>query len=553
MANIAGCCLNSTSCDLDLDGMMHFNIHETVDCYRHSVKYSDWLKGIHIDDRTNIENTLFELFSGKVECASFTFRRQGIDGSDYKLTCYCRTNADHPRKRISIKQNAYMPKFEREQHISHQHWITSPYHFYHYKKLLDDMNYLVRNKKECTLFYFNIDKLKALVNKHGYNVIDRVYSCIFSSLNNLASYPISRYQSILGNFVVIIGRRFTHREIEEICESILTFSHQQFMFSPIVGQCDLSLGATSLPSNASSPRDILRNIARASGYALEKKQCNWAIHEDQNSLNIDRHFYIEKELCNAINNDELAVKYQPIIDANTGKIASLEVLSRWESSMLGEVYPDEFIPVAESQHLISQLGWQVLNKACQFLKGLPDTMEMCVNVNVSVLQLQAIDFATTAFRIVSEYHIEPSKIVFEITESLLLDNSSLAGAQLRVLSKLGFRLSLDDFGSGYSTLNSLFSLPINQIKLDKETALQAMQNKEAMNYIRFLIDMCQRNRIEFLVEGIETLEMLECYRLQGVHQLQGYYFTKALSPREVIVLLEKNDFGQALVDMPQYI
>lgn len=535
----SGNAVESTHFNIDTNGTMYIKASR-FDVYSlHTMHYKEWLANIHPDDIDIIENTMYLLLTDEITSAEFDFQRRNIDGTYLPLKCSCKVTDHHGIKKIEATQASYSPEFEMDLHISHHHWITSPYHFYHYSKLLEDMLKIEEEKANCTLFYFNIAKLKSIVNHHGYDVLDEIYDCIFNALNDYSIYPISRYQSILGNFVVIVGSYLNESNIEHICNCILSYT-QLKQPNPKVDQCNMSIGVINLPSDAGSPRNILKHVARASEYALNKTEKRWAIHKSNDSPLINRHFYIEKELVEAIHNDELTVKFQPILDAKSGKTSSMEILSRWENSQLGEIYPDEFIPVAESQLLINQLGWQVLHKACEFISALPSNSDLKININVSVLQLQDTQFASQALQIVSDYRISPERIVIEITESLMLDKSSIASLQILALSQLSFQLSLDDFGSGYSTLNSLFSLPINQIKLDRETANQGLKNKEAMNYIQFLIDMCHRNNVQFVVEGIETLEMSERYTKKNAHCLQGYYFSKPMSFDDALKYLHEN-------------
>lgn len=536
MLNFSGCSSHLVNFNIDLNGLVHFRSNTIESETYYTMYFSEWLSNIHPDDVSNVEKTVFQLFTSEIPSAAITFRRKNIDNTYVNLICQCNTNNSQQITQIEIKQQAYTPHFDANLHVSHQHWISSPYHFYHYKKLLDDMLALRERKVSYTLFYLSVGKLKTLVNQHGFDILDKVYGCVFNALSDFEIYPMSRYQSILGNFVVIVGSQLDKLKIEQACNNILSHS-QHSSCSSITNQCDLSIGVINQPANEECPRNILRNVARASEYALHKTKQKWAFHETSDNSKIRRHFYIERELRNAIANDDLSVIFQPIIDAKTKKTCSMEVLSRWKNSKYGEIFPDEFIPVAESQQLIEQLGWQVLIKACEFLNKLPEGSDITVNVNVSALQLQNQDFATKALDIIQHHKITPSSIVIEITESLILDNSSQASQQIITLSQLGFMLSLDDFGSGYSTLNSLFKLPINQIKLDKETAEQALQDTEAMNYVRFLVDMCQRNGVQFLVEGVETPEMSQRYIDQNVHCLQGFYFAKPMLSEDAILFI----------------
>ncbi|EWS68026.1 hypothetical protein Y702_17290, partial [Vibrio vulnificus BAA87] len=152
-----------------------------------------------------------------------------------------------------------------------------------------------------------------------------------------------------------------------------------------------------------------------------------------------------------------------------------------------------------------------------------------VNVNVSVLQLLNSNFPQRIHEMASEYGISPNSIVLELTETIILDNNAAAIEQLNQLSKLGFHLSLDDFGAGYSSLNSFFDLPMKQIKIDKSMAWRSLKNPDLTAYLSFLIQLCRNNQIDVVIEGIEDAEMYQTFRNMGVSYLQGYWFSKPLS------------------------
>ncbi|WCE32527.1 EAL domain-containing protein [Vibrio sp. SCSIO 43137] len=507
-------------------------------CY--SLCFSELSKTVHKDDFDYLSEAISQMLSGQVSEMTVEFRKESISGEFYLMSWQC--EADDQMSGIMVEQSAYLPELRPDQHVYHKEWIETPYHFFHYRKLVDDLNEVVSQKRNVTLFYFNISKVRTLVNQYGYDILDRIYNCIFDAFDGLAYHSISRYQSILGNFVVLIDHPLSDEVIKATCERIISGSENCSKTDSVMGLCELGLGVIKLPSQISTPRELLHAVARTSEYALRKSKQRWEMVDCDENSKISRHFYIEKELRSAIANDRLTVKFQPILDRETAQPQSFEILSRWEESDFGEIYPDEFIPVAESQNLINELGWAVLRKACRFLCRMSDAgfSDVKVNVNVSVLQLQDSEFYLKALGIVTEFGVSPDRVVIEITESVLLDNSSLACTQLLSVSQLGFTISLDDFGSGYSTLNSLFSLPIQQIKLDKGTASKAMQHQEAMNYICFLLDMCNRNDVQFLVEGIETEGMFNTYVEKQVHCLQGFYIAKPMYEDAVLEYLNSS-------------
>ncbi|WP_157607899.1 EAL domain-containing protein, partial [Vibrio sp. 16] len=263
----------------------------------------------------------------------------------------------------------------------------------------------------------------------------------------------------------------------------------------------------------------------------EQKDCHISVYASKTKSRVDRHFYIERELGNAIKQGLLSIKFQPIICTKLNAIASFEALVRWKCKDMGEIFPDEFISVAEKKGLIVDLGYLVLSKACHFIQQYQATHNnsVRVNVNVSVLQLLNHSFPERVKKVADEYLIDPKHIVLELTETMILDGNKNAADQLNKLSALGFQLSLDDFGAGYSSLNSFFDFPLQQIKIDKSIAWRSFTNPATFEYLSFVIKLCQAYDVDIVIEGIENAQMAQAFTDLGASYLQGYWFSKPLS------------------------
>ena len=251
---------------------------------------------------------------------------------------------------------------------------------------------------------------------------------------------------------------------------------------------------------------------------------------------IDRYFAVIDALADAIENDEINIALQPIVDANTNKITSFEALARWTHSQLGVVRPDEFISIAEQQGHIASLGFAVLRQSCQFLVNydLQHADRPLINVNVSVTQLLDGQFVNQVETIVRRIGLKPERIVFEITESHLLDFEQHSVEQLHALHSRGFHLSLDDFGSGFSSLTSLFRLPLLQIKIDKDLVWESLSSNTCRDLILYLVQHSRSNGIQLLAEGVETKEMQDAICNMGVSLLQGFGLYRPATANEWI-------------------
>tara|TARA_R110001583_G_scaffold57547_2_gene172163 strand:+ start:84 stop:1730 length:1647 start_codon:yes stop_codon:yes gene_type:complete len=297
------------------------------------------------------------------------------------------------------------------------------------------------------------------------------------------------------------------------------FSSDSYSDSVISGD-DISIGI--IHERDFAGQDPVSLLLKTVEYARINKKIS--MYTNDIKKNIDRYFAIIDALGDAIARDEISIELQPIVDAKNKPIISFEALARWTHSELGMVRPDEFIPIAEQQGHIASLGLLVLRKSCQFLLDydLKHSEQPSINVNVSVIQLLDGEFANQVESIVRGFGLMPHRVIFEITESHLLDFEKRGVEQLHALHRRGFYLSLDDFGAGLSSLTSLFRLPLLQIKIDKDLVWESLSSTACRDLILYLVQHCQSHGIELLAEGIETKEMEQVIIDTGVSLLQGF-------------------------------
>ena len=235
------------------------------------------------------------------------------------------------------------------------------------------------------------------------------------------------------------------------------------------------------------------------------------------------------------------VYYQPILESPSLRIKSAEALLRLRDPVLGSVPPAEFIPIAERTGLIDALGDYVLEEVCMFLAaGIPDELYLTgISVNLSTLQCVQPGFARRVKSIVSRFGVEPSKINFEITESVAPDDYDALDAVIRDLKSAGFTFAMGDYGVGYSNLQSVFSLDFDMIKIDKNILWSAEKGNIGRAILDNSVRMIREMNRKILVEGVETEEQLRTLTRLSVDYLQGFYFSKPL-PKEDFVALARS-------------
>jgi len=381
------------------------------------------------------------------------------------------------------------------------------------------------------LMYVQLDNARSYQVVYGSQIVRNMLSHLANTLNRFPDKFVDLYRIQSHDFAILLYGKYDEEDLKELALRIHSAYQESIKAIDLLFATDISVGIYPDISRHENPGEVVKIAAQTSQFANKQKDCFIRVYAGSTKAKVDRYFFIEQELANALNNGKLSVKFQPIICSQSQRIASFESLVRWKSEELGEIYPDEFISVAEKNGLISELGYFVFDKACQFIKQyqLTHTGNVRVNVNVSVLQLLSQQFPQELMRLANQHGIKSSSIVLELTETISLDDNKSAITQLNVLKDLGFQLSLDDFGAGYSSLNSFFDLPLSQIKIDKSIAWRSLENPVTFEYLSFITNLCNSYGIDIVIEGIEDAAMQRVFTDMGASYLQGYWFSKPLS------------------------
>jgi len=258
----------------------------------------------------------------------------------------------------------------------------------------------------------------------------------------------------------------------------------------------------------------------------------------------DDAFIIISRLKDAYENKEFLLHFQPQIDLLTNEIVGFEALMRWNSPEFGFVPPSKFIPLAESSGFIKTLGICVLRNAISFAKDIQSYVknDYKVSINVSVIQLFEDDFIETIKKILIEEAFNPDFLQFEITESVMIESYDLITERLKAIKDLGITLSLDDFGTGYSSLIYLHHLPISELKIDKVFVDEILvNNDEQHELINTILTLAKASKLCVVAEGVEDKRQVDYLKARGCDRIQGYYYSKPLPQKEVILFCEEHE------------
>ncbi len=300
-----------------------------------------------------------------------------------------------------------------------------------------------------------------------------------------------------------------------------------------------SLGFSVFPDDASEPSQLIQLADRAM-YAAKRNRSAMEFFEPSAAPDGPSALTLETLLNHALENCELELVYQPIVRSSDWSTVGAEALLRWNHPTLGTLPPVRFIPIAEETGLIIPIGKWILREACRFSRRWRDAGGSgCVSVNVSPRQFEDRDFVASVVGALRESGVDPSVLTLEITESLIMRSPAAAAVTLQHLRALGVHSSIDDFGSGYSSLNYLKRFPIDQLKIDRsfvaEIGLGAPETASDEAIIGAIVAVGKAlGGLEIVAEGVETEEQAQFVRESGCGLVQGYYFARPMKPEALI-------------------
>ena len=379
------------------------------------------------------------------------------------------------------------------------------------------------------LLFIDLDRFKEINDSFGHSVGDLVLCEIADRLNAIAAKD-ALIARLGGDEFTLIVEDKTNEEIEHLVNNIIDIIQKPLTFYATEMYLTCSIGISFFPKDAKDAESLLRNADTAMYKAKNKGKNTFQFYnQSMTEASIER-LQMENHLRRAIEKDELVLYYQPQVDAENHKITGAEVLLRWDDSVLGNVSPAKFIPLAEETGLILPLGYWVLKEAfIQQSKWLQSGMAPDIlAINIAAKQIYYTDLVATITNLLETYEIDPHTIELEITERIIVENPDYTIRVLNTLRSLGVRISIDDFGTGYSSLSYLKTLPLDKIKIDQSFIRGIPASHEDAQIIKTIISLSQGLNKSVIAEGVETEGQKSFLQEAGCSEMQGYLFAKPL-------------------------
>ncbi|MBK4739229.1 sensor domain-containing phosphodiesterase [Noviherbaspirillum sp. DKR-6] len=384
--------------------------------------------------------------------------------------------------------------------------------------------------------YIDLDNFRNLNGSHGPYVADMVLQMLGQRLRKAlpAGGIAARVDS--DEFIAMWSQPVEG----QINESVLAELSRQIREPLYIQGYEIAVGCTigyaHYPTDSTEPAVLLTAANVAMHHA---KSLGRGIIQRHRATNAHSNARLETDLRQALQNNEFEVHYQPKVNLRTGRITGVEALLRWRHAELGMVPPSKFIPLAEENGLIVQIGEWVLHTACKQIREWIDAGlgGVPVAVNLSGRQLLNNDIIRTIQHVIEEYALGPGMLEMELTESVSMRDPKKSAEVMHKLRGMGVTLAIDDFGTGYSSLSYLKRLPIDKIKIDRSFVSDMTEDADSLSIVQAIITLAHRLNLSVVAEGVESEKQLTFLALNLCEEMQGYYFSKPLPAEECTELL----------------
>ncbi|HEX7094731.1 MAG TPA: EAL domain-containing protein [Acidimicrobiales bacterium] len=432
----------------------------------------------------------------------------------------------------------------RLSHLAHHDKLTGlPNRVLLQARLDEGINHARTHNSSIAVMFLDLDNFKIVNDSFGHAAGDQVLVGFAERFRKLL-----RPGDVLGRFggdefVVLLENVSSASDATPVAERLLEDLKRPFRLRDNPVFLTVSVGIAVSQGGRDSSEVLLRNADAAMYQAKERGRSRIEIYDEGLPGRAAHRLQIEGDLHHALEAGQFVLHWQPKIALDTGRIISAEALLRWQHPERGLLLPAEFVSITEELELIHRIGEWVLADAirqrAQWQDEHGDEAPWSIAVNVSALQLAGPKVVDTVERVLSRWQWAPERLVLELTESVLMDESTEAHAMLARLKELGVQLAIDDFGTGYSSLSYLHRFPVDQVKLDRAFVANLRADGEGSPIACAVVNMAHALGISVTAEGVETEQQLLGLRAIGCDRAQGFYIARPMPADEFTALLAR--------------
>ncbi|MBU1288367.1 MAG: EAL domain-containing protein [Alphaproteobacteria bacterium] len=381
--------------------------------------------------------------------------------------------------------------------------------------------------KPFAVHALDLDRFKTINDVYGHSVGDAYLKATAARLQEIIG-PNNIVARFGGDEFVILQNDITGRgEAMALAVTI-----QQALAEPVNvdgsnAQSSVSIGIAVFPEHAGTPAELLKFADLALLASKGAGRDTACFFDTDLNDDVSERVAMEDDLRHALAQNQFRLNFQRIISARTGELRAMETLIRWTHPERGEVGPDTFVPILEQAGMITTVGDWIIREALREAATWDDSIR--VSINLSPLQVRNRSLITTVTHALAQSGVNPKRVDFEITETALFDDAEESLSALHALHRLGVTISLDDFGTGFSSLSLLRIFPFDKIKIDKSFVQQMESSEECLAIVRSVVGLARSLGMRTTAEGVETETLADMLRAEGCAELQGYHFSRPMA------------------------
>jgi len=434
------------------------------------------------------------------------------------------------------------PKVEAQKKIEYQAFYDSLTALPNRSMFINRLNEaIIHYKNNCIIsavLFLDLDHFKKTNDSLGHNIGDELLKYSAKRLQGMMSedYTVARLGG--DEFVVLLthlGEDLPHAItlVEDFSNQLHDMMKEPFHLYGHTLNVSTSIGISILQSSQDTPEDLLKFADTAMYQSKKDGRGRSCFYQEEMEIEIKRRLDLENILKKAIDNQGFELYYQPIIKFGTNELIGAEALIRLHSEELGDLYPDEFIPIAEETGLIVPIGEWVIQKAIsdflQWNRLYSDYSLQTIAINVSTKQFSNDNFIEIIRNNIEKSTIDPKCVELELTESIIIKDIKESISKMNELRQMGIGISIDDFGTGYSSLSYLKILPFSSLKIDRSFIQDIVNEDEEQKLINSIISIAKSFNMHIIAEGIESSTQYNYLEQRGCDYFQGYYYSKPIT------------------------
>lgn len=397
----------------------------------------------------------------------------------------------------------------------------------------EQMRTALADNKAFGLIFLDLDNFKTVNDHYGHVTGDKLIHSVAQAITSCLREGDTAAR-LGGDEFLILVQDTTAGSIQLVAQRILDRLRIPFNIGLVQIYTSCSIGIAVCPEHGNTVEELVRSADTAMYAAKESGKRMYRIFSPEMNKKVAQYMWLETNLRNALEREELELHYQPKICLKTGTVRGVEALVRWNSNERGRIAPLDFIPYAEESGLILPLGrWVLAAAARQAATWKARGIDVRIAVNVSARQLGDFSVVEELASALKSAGLTDCMLDLELTESCLAHDEALAVSLMTNFRQMGARVHLDDFGTGYSSLSQLARLPLDTIKLDRTFVSNIDSNKKSQALVRSMVAVAQEFELEVIAEGVETSEEAAYLKSVGVNYAQGYLYGKPMAAAEL--------------------